>query len=375
MLKHLIVDNFRTLVNFNIEFGPLTLLLGPNGAGKTSVFDVIRRLRQFVCDEGSTNELFPTSTLTRWQTRPVQTFELTLCDQEQTYVYGLEIDQDPSQQRCRVQSELLNCNGQRLFASRLDAGQLHAQLYRDNASQGPELLTDWTRSGVARIAPRNDNQLLTRFKKVLSSVHVCRFDPFAMTARSEREASLLDANAANFVSWLRHVTSLDLEFATRLRPILEEVLSGYDGLSLLADGEDAKILKVRFRPAGSQESPASPYECRFDEISDGQRQLIVLYSLLEGANADTTFCLDEPENFLALREVQPWMDALIDRAQSGHCQAILVSHHPQLVDTLALGYGRWLDRTGGGPTRCQNVTNDDTGLPVSELVARGWLHA
>jgi predicted ATPase len=374
MIKRLFVDNFRSLVNFDIELGGLTLLLGPNGSGKTTVLDVVRRLREFVCEEGTTNDLFPASTLTRWQRRDVQVFELTTSEKPGEFTYHLEVEHNMSEQRCRVKWERLLLNGKPLFESRLKDRQLHAQLFRDNLSRGPELLTDWTRSGVGLILPRDDNMLLTGFKDWLGRVLVCRFNPMSMSARSEQETPLLDANATNFVGWLRNATSLDMEFAGRLRPMLEEILAGYNGLSLLPDGEDAKVLKIKFRAGGEPESPNSIYECRFDEISDGQRLLVILYSLLATATVQTTVCLDEPENFLALQEVQPWLNALIDRTQSQDLQAILISHHPELVDALAVGCGRWLDRAGGGPTRCQVVSQDGSGLPVSELVARGWLH-
>jgi hypothetical protein len=299
---------------------------------------------------------------------------LTTSEKPGEFTYHLEVEHNMSEQRCRVKWERLLLNGKPLFESRLKDRQLHAQLFRDNLSRGPELLTDWTRSGVGLILPRDDNMLLTGFKDWLGRVLVCRFNPMSMSARSEQETPLLDANATNFVGWLRNATSLDMEFAGRLRPMLEEILAGYNGLSLLPDGEDAKVLKIKFRAGGEPESPNSIYECRFDEISDGQRLLVILYSLLATATVQTTVCLDEPENFLALQEVQPWLNALIDRTQSQDLQAILISHHPELVDALAVGCGRWLDRAGGGPTRCQVVSQDGSGLPVSELVARGWLH-
>jgi predicted ATPase len=374
MLVRLYVDNFRTFTNFDIALKPLTLLLGPNGAGKSTVFDIIHRLRQFVCGDRTASDLFPASTVTRWQQRSMQSFELVMKEQSEIYTYHLEIDHDLAQQRCRVKAERLLWKTQPLFESRLEGMGLHAQLYRDNASRGPEVLADWTRSGVGCIAPRHDNQKLTRFRQALERVHVCRFDPMVMSARSEQESGLLGADAANFVDWLRHATALDLELITRVRPMIEEAILAYDGLGLVPDGEEAKVLKVKFRADASEDASTQSYECRFDELSDGQRMLIVLYSLLAAARNGATLCLDEPENFLALREIQPWLDALIERTQAGDCQGVLVSHHPHLIDALAKGQGQWLDRIAGGPTRCQPVTDDGSGLAVSELVARGWLH-
>ena len=39
MIKRLYIDNFKSLVNFELQLQDLTLLLGPNGVGKTSVLD------------------------------------------------------------------------------------------------------------------------------------------------------------------------------------------------------------------------------------------------------------------------------------------------------------------------------------------------
>ena len=36
----------------------------------------------------------------------------------------------------------------------------------------------------------------------------------------------------------------------------------------------------------------------------------------------STLCLDEPENFLALPEIQPWLVALHDRCSGGEVQAL-----------------------------------------------------
>lgn len=44
MLTRLEINNFKNLVDFSIDFGPLTCIAGPNGSGKSNVFDAIRFL-------------------------------------------------------------------------------------------------------------------------------------------------------------------------------------------------------------------------------------------------------------------------------------------------------------------------------------------
>lgn len=375
MIKRLYVSNFRTLVNFEVEFGSLTLLLGPNGSGKTTVFDVIRLIRDFLRGERTTTELFATTTLTRWQQVEVQSFEITVAGQGGEFLYHLEVEHEMSRQRCRVRAEKLTFDGKPLFESQLHENQFKAQLYKDSGELGPFVLTDWSRSTIASLQPIPENQLLTWFKERMNRVVVTRFNPAVIGARADEENPTLEWDASNFVAWFRHVTSLDLGLFGKLRPHLEEVISGLVSLSLVPDGIGAKFLQAEFCVGKSPDSQGSIFRCRFDELSDGQRVLLMLYTLLVAAPDDCTLCVDEPENFLALREINPWLNMLLDKTQTQPCQAILISHHPELIDALAVGTGQWVDRVADGHSRAQGISGDSSGLSVAELVSRGWLHA
>ena len=375
MIKRLYASNFRTLVNFEVDFGPLTLLLGPNGSGKTTVFDVLRLVRDFLGGERTTTELFAATTLTRWQQVEVQSFEITVAGQGGEFLYHVEVEHEMSRQRCRVRAEKLTFDGKPLFKSQLHENQLTAQLYKDSGDLGPSVLTDWSRSTIASLQPIPENQLLTWFKERMNRVVVTRFNPAVIGARADEENPTLKWDASNFVAWFRHAASLDLELVGKLRPHLEDVVSGLVGLSLVPDGIDAKILRAKFCVGKSPDSQGSSFLCRFDELSDGQRVLLMLYTLLMTASDDCTICIDEPENFLALREINPWLSMLIDKTQSHPCQAILISHHPELIDALAVGAGRWVDRVADAHSRAQSISDNSSGLSAAELVSRGWLHA
>ncbi|MEM7557369.1 MAG: AAA family ATPase, partial [Cyanobacteria bacterium P01_A01_bin.84] len=76
MLKRIYVNNFRCLVNFELNFDNLNLILGYNGSGKSTLFDVIRKLQQFIVNDLKVEEVFQHSDLTRWQSSDTQYFEL-----------------------------------------------------------------------------------------------------------------------------------------------------------------------------------------------------------------------------------------------------------------------------------------------------------
>ncbi|HBE31624.1 MAG TPA: ATPase, partial [Cyanobacteria bacterium UBA11368] len=85
-----------------------------------------------------------------------------------------------------------------------------------------------------------------------------------------------------------------------------------------------------------------------------------------------------PENFLALPEIQPWLIQLYDLCSERKLQALLISHHPELINyLLASPIGYWFERQSNAPVRVKAISNEvgeNSGLPVSELIARGWLN-
>jgi ATPase subunit of ABC transporter with duplicated ATPase domains len=130
-------------------------------------------------------------------------------------------------------------------------------------------------------------------------------------------------------------------------------------------------MKVLFDRPDASGRPI-PYD--FARLSDGQRVLIALYSLLFGLKDEgVSLFLDEPDNFVALREVQPWLMALTDLAGEGIEQAVLISHHPEIINYLAASSGRWFERESNVPARVRDKPKAVAeGLTMAEAVARGW---
>ena len=177
MIKRIYIDNFKSLINFEIKLQPLTLLLGPNGVGKTAILDVIYSLRQLLSgianlpdkDKPGTNIVFETPTLTRWQQRTHQVMELDAGIDGLDYKYRLEIEHDATNRRARINLESLTLAEKPLFI--FQNGDV--QLYRDNHSKGPQFGSDWSASALARVPPRHDNAKLTRFLEFMRKVIVC----------------------------------------------------------------------------------------------------------------------------------------------------------------------------------------------------------
>ncbi len=366
MLRRIYVDNYKCLVNFELHLEELSLLLGPNGAGKTSVLDVVYAVRRLLGGVARVTDpdVFPTSSLTRWQARDVQVVELELAfpDEPGPVVYRLELEHDRSAERARILLERLVASGGPLFECR--RGEV--QLYRDDHSEGPKYATDWSESAMARVAERHDNRRLCRVRDFLRNMVVLGLSPGRFQAECRREERRLARDGANFAAWYRHVHQERAVPIGEYWKALQEILDGFKALQLEQVGQWARALMVLFE--GKER-----FQLRLDELSDGERALLVLYALVHLTEGQALL-LDEPDNYVALAEIQPFLMALKDACGETIPQAILCSHHPEFIDYLGAESGILLRREVTGlvvPQRVQ-VPEDTQGLRLSELFARGW---
>ena len=370
MLTRLYADNYKCLVNFELRFGDATLLLGTNGAGKSSVLDVVYRLRQLLVGGRRIGdpEAFPASTLTLWGGRTVQTIALDIELDGERFEYKLEVEHERDTGRARIGLESLTTNGGVLF--RCSLGEV--QLYKDDYSEGPRLSVDWTESFLGRVSAGRSSTRLTRFLDFVRRLVVCRLHPAVFVPNASRESVLLERDGGNFAAWYRHVVQEHPEQTLEMISELRRVIDGFRSLRMGKAGSDTRTMSVVFAGNGGD------YSLQLDEVSDGERILLVLYTLL-GLAADQPFTLliDEPDNFLALPEIQPWLMALSDACSDSRHQAVICSHHPELIDYLGAEKGVLLERTNGGVTTVRTASSlgAKDGLRLSERIARGWVES
>lgn len=108
--------------------------------------------------------------------------------------------------------------------------------------------------------------------------------------------------------------------------ILRDVMDGFTNFKFERVSEQNLLLKLRIsRPSNS----IKPIEYRLGELSDGQKTLIALYTLLYGTKSeDYILCIDEPENFLALPEIQPWLIQLSAILTMKSTSRRIIAFHP-----------------------------------------------
>ncbi len=366
MITRLYIDNFRTLVNCEVKLDRLNLLMGENGSGKSSIFDVLRKIQTFSRGDGKIDRIFDFRDCTRWQSQPIQRFEIDVQLPQGDMQYLLVVEFNEGEEKCRVQEEFLRENEKPLFERNYDT----VQLYRDNHSKGPTYPFDWTHSALATIQPRHDNQKLTAFKNFIDRLVIVAINPFGIETDSRKEEASLHREMVNFASWYRKRNQDNMGALIKLFRELKAVLPGFETFSFKDAGQDTKTFNVEFSGFGGKKLS----RFFFSELSDGQRVLIVLYTLIYGIQEDgRCLFLDEPDNFVSLREIQPLLTSIQDEIGKEFSQAVIISHHPEIINSLGDARGRWFSRDEGGHTRVkESIPTDGEGISLSEIIARGW---
>ena len=358
VLSRVYVDNYRSLVNFELKLGREQLFIGRNGAGKTTLFDAVDAITRFARGESTIDALFPFASKTRWSSLPEQSFELDLGSSGS---YRLVVRHDPGQSAPRVAHESVSSGSTTLFS----CSDGSARLFRDDGSDGPQLLADPSRSSLPVIPERPDNRKLTALKRALARVRVASPDPRRMVPVSEREDTAPLRDLSNLASWYRHLHQEDSARTEGMRDGLRSILDGFYTLDLKTEGASRR-LSTRWRSGPD----ARTIEFMLDELSDGQRVLLGLAMLAAGPDGEeTTLLLDEPDNFVALAEVQPLLMSMRLRPE---LQVLVISHHPEVINLQAREHGLVFERQNLGPTRVRPFEADEQcSLTPAEIVTRG----
>jgi predicted ATPase len=373
MLKKLYIHNYKCLVSIDINIGKdFSLFLGGNGSGKTAVFDALYEIQQFIrlgarLDE-RLNEHFKPSTLTRWLNETIQKFELEIDGNGGIYKYSLEIEHKPERNLIRVKSENLLFNGQPLFKFAIEeqdgmpisVGRLFNDL--QTSSEGIPYASSWFSSGLGSVQERHDNKKLSWFKKWLEQLYIVRITPNTIKTEMDREEAHPERDLSNYAAWLNYWNNENSEGVFLVLNELKKIIKNFGSFKFSQFGLK-KVLQVNINKV--------PYF--FNELSDGQQALAILYTLTYCVPENSFICIDEPENFLALPEIQPWFDTLYDQCAERGLQALLISHHPRIINFLANDSGYWFSRENN-LTRVKKINaQNDSGLSIAELVERGWI--
>ena len=370
MLTRVYIDNFLAFVNFEYRPAPKQLILGGNGSGKSSFFDALMAVHCFAIRGEKLDDIFMSNLRTRWLRKLEQTFEIEAELNGHRYIYRLVLSADEKHAQVIVLAEEVFFEGKPIFE--FQKGEV--KLYNDQFERTTVYPFDSRRSAFETINGSNGNKLLSGFKAWLAGLSYFRINPYAMGFQAKKAEPFPVYDLSNFAGWLATIWYTDRMAFQRISDSLQDAISGFLGFRFENFRADDGEIKGSYLCVDFHQEDGNRLSFDVRELSDGQKCLVCLYTILHFVvEKGHTVIIDEPDNFISLREIQPWLRALSDVIEDGQGQVILVSHHPELIDRWAPRNGVRFVRDGMGPIRVEKFHGDpDSILTPSELVARGW---
>lgn len=362
MLTRIYIDNFRSFLNFEYIPERKQLLLGVNGSGKSSLLDTIRFLKSFV--KGDSNQ-FTQSTRTRWFDRAVQVLELEAQLDGKKFEYRVEIGFAGATKEQVVNLERLKVAGAVVFE--LAEGKIR---FFPSTSESVSVPLQTNRSALHLSLLSNAD--VRSFVDWLDHIHCFDIDayPGTMGESADNEERHPDFELDNLAGWYRHLVQSFPDENVQFLESLRRCMDGFHTLKFSAEEDGVRKLRAEFVSPVKKKERVS---YSIAELSEGQRYLIALYMILNFliVRGDTVF-IDEPDNFIALREIQPWLLAAEEAVDDHNGQLILVSHHPETLNQWAKTYGLRFYREQNGQVRADKFSPDEKSLQPSEVISRGW---
>jgi predicted ATPase len=361
MLTRVYIDYFRCFLNFEYRPEMKQLLRGPNGSGKSSLLEAIRYLKLFV--KGDSNN-FTQSTRTRWQARPLQVIEVEANLDGKAFEYRVEIGFAAPTKEQAVNLERLKVSGATVFE--LADGQIRF-FPNDSSSMAVPLQTNRSALHLSLLS----NTDVRRFVEWLDRVHCFDIDayPGTMDEVADTQEREPDYELDNLAGWYRYLIQTHPEENVKFLGSLRDCMDGFLALKFSSEEDGVRKLRAEFLAPTKKRVSYS-----ISELSPGQRHLIALYMVLHFLidRGETVF-VDEPDNFISLREIQPWLFAAEEAVEQHNGQLILISHHPETLDQWAKDYGLRFFREENGHVRTERFRSGEyPTLQPSELIARGW---
>jgi predicted ATPase len=387
---------------------PMTAVIGKNGAGKSTLFDAFGLLADCLkfgveeaCDSPGRGGF--TRIRSQGQDGPIQ-FEIYYKEDRNarpiTYEVAIDIDRGgrpyvskerlrqrrKGQERGRPFSFLIiddgsgvawkgEAEGQALEDEEADFS-LNSLLTKikeqpnEEESRETEIveLEDKRKLGIATLGSLKQHPRISAFRKFIEGWYLSYFTPDAARglphAGPQRHLNSYGDNLGNVVQFMER------DHPRRFRSILSRIAEKIPGIEKIDTDKtaDGRLL-LRFNEKGF----VDPFYAQ--QMSDGTMKVFAYLLLLEDPEPPPFLCIEEPENGLYHRLLEPLAKEFRAQTESKtSSQVFITTHQPYLVDALEPAEVWVLEKGGDGFSKIRRASDDpvvknmvDEGLPLGGL--------
>jgi predicted ATPase len=346
MIRHLHVENFKSIKELDIDLGAINVLVGANMAGKSNLVEVFRFLNRLVLPSGGayglSNAVMALGGFWEmvWKGADSNLVSLQLkgdlpgtdqISEVAEWDYGIKIVADQQGYNLRVQDEYLTfTNGSKRSELVRTEGGVRKLLRPDGREVSQ--LSEPARSALEFEIPDWEANPL-RF--LFSSIQFHRVFPPAMKQINQMAGEkFLREHGENLSSWLMTLQTTHRESFVRIEAVMKDAFPGIESLFTVPTQQSTVFLsskeKYLRRPVTSL------------QMSDGELTFLGYLSLLLSPDelGAPLQCVEEPENHLHPKLLEILVEIL--RQEHGarllheRSQVLLTTHSPSLVDQFKL---------------------------------------
>ena len=313
MLKRLRVKNFKSLENFEVEFGKFNVLVGRNNSGKSNIIDVLSFLREGFYD--SKEKVFNSRGSFKdvvFGKNDENDIEIEIEGGEDDFSFRYYVKISGRYNNLKIIGEKLHIN---------DGRTEHEFNYPEVKFFGEESLKSFSLETIASLLrsitykdyeefikePENMKkvEILGRFLSVIENIQTYAIIPYNIkpeTPYAYLEKDLkLDKECKNLSLVLLNILQKDSKKFKRIRELLCGAIDEIEDIHPIIEGNRV-YLKVK--------------EAKFNnvffswEAADGTIALLTYITAIQLAKENITLCFEEPEDYIHARLLEFLVDLM-----------------------------------------------------------------
>jgi predicted ATPase len=326
-IRHLEIQNFKSIERAVVDLAPFTVLVGPNGAGKSNFVDSLAFLQQLVSTGIEQMLRFRLSELPYWlPSGQGRSFglrvEMGLRAGLQAE-YSIEIGFGPgdraqvTRERCRVAGP---SRPEAVFE--VADGRFVREIAGIRAQLTPDSLALFAASATEEFRPVYD---------FLNSMRMYSIVPHDVMGvfRSVESGLSLEQTGGNAASVLKAISDRSPEDHARIVRLLGQAVEGITGVEVVVDLDGS--LHWRFR---KDIGLAYPTLLPGSSMSDGTLRLLGLLLAIYQPSRPSVLVVEEPEATVHPAVAQLVTEILLDAAHDR--QVLVTTHSPDILDAKEL---------------------------------------
>jgi predicted ATPase len=321
MLQRLYVHNFRCLQNFEIKPGEndSLLLIGKNGRGKSTIAKVLSIFKNLGTNTAHVGLLVTKDDFTLGRIKEQIHFGIDILLNDKKYTYVLILDMPENSGELRIVEESFFIDEKPVFERKEAFVTYHSN------NQISEFSLDWHSAALSLIT-ESGNGPIQQLKSWFQNMLILTPIPQQIGGESYNRGY-----SGPFADYLTQLLTEHPASYTTIKDFIKGLMPDFIDFNNKQVTSLSRMLEVTFGDNGTS------YETKFDHLSDGEKCMFLGATILAAQKAINNLFVfwDEPDNYLAISEVENFISVLRQNFHNNNSQIWMTSHSSETINCFS----------------------------------------